>query len=783
MPSLAEMLGYLVQPLGGPMLPMLPKAASNATGGSIPGVVGPKGPPLSSPAELMNALTAIGNAQYENKLREAQAEQARATAGLLKTAVELGGTGPTYTTGGAAATPAAPAAWGSLGAPDVSASGGVSTGGGAFRDPRGVEPLIREAAVRYGHDPDTAVKVAQSEGLGTFLGDGGKSGSAFQLYTGGGLGNEFQKETGLSPLDPKNEPAAIDWAMRNLDRTGWSPYHGAKKVGVGSRDGISVGSPGSLPAVPNFGGMMVGNQGPSYAPAGAPVARPDAVVGSVPLTGPIPGYPTVRSAADRDYIAANPVSGAPMSLAPGLPTSMPAVPQGLASGMPRLDDASLARARRMENIYGILGKKMPTWAEEGVKMAPGGSMSPEYKGTIAATEAWAKVAPELFTQTQLKQVQGGIDLSLKEKQSMLDRANDEQKQRLADELKNRSEGRLFDPVTGAAVPVPGFNDVAAGTRGAVTGAEEAAKLPIQNARDLFQAQLARASKQLEQTGAASLDLVPITVDTPGGGREEIQGTREQAARLARGEAVPELGIAGRNVAPAAPGAVVPGAAGELAPGGVLAPPGRRVVGKAVGPAEQLRQAQTTARVAIDTKAAEEIGTQATMGRRLLPLLDEVTRLADKTPEGWAGPVAASIARSAAGIGFPVSERMSNAELMQSISQRLIPIVREPGPTSERELNIYLRAVPGLMQSADGRKKVAEVTRALVQRTIDISTVYRDNVGALDLTEKLAKLDKPLLTNDQRRAMGDDVPPDGKQIGTYKGKPVYLMPDGSRKVLQ
>ena len=110
-------------------------------------------------------------------------------------------------------------------------------------DPRGMEPVIRSLAQKYGHDPDIAMKVARSEGLGAFYGDGGKSGTAFQLYTGGGLGNEFQKETGLDPLDPKNEVAAIDWALKNLDRTGWSPYHGAKKVGIGPRDGIGTGAP------------------------------------------------------------------------------------------------------------------------------------------------------------------------------------------------------------------------------------------------------------------------------------------------------------------------------------------------------------------------------------------------------------------------------------------------------------------------------------------------------------------------------------------------------------
>lgn len=105
-------------------------------------------------------------------------------------------------------------------------------------DPRGMVPFIRETANKYGVDPDTAVKVAGSEGLRTFLGDGGKSGGAFQLYTGGGMGNDFQKETGLDPLDPKNEKATIDYALKNVPKTGWTPFHGAAKVGVGPREGI-----------------------------------------------------------------------------------------------------------------------------------------------------------------------------------------------------------------------------------------------------------------------------------------------------------------------------------------------------------------------------------------------------------------------------------------------------------------------------------------------------------------------------------------------------------------
>lgn len=164
--------------------------------------------------------------------------------------------------------------------PVLPPSNSLILGGGAGLDPRGMIPHIRAAAAKYGVDPAVAIRVARSEGLGTFLGDSGKSGGAFQLYTGGGLGNEFQKETGLDPLDPANEPATIDWAMKNLPRTGWEPYHGAQRVGVANREGI--------------GGSKLGLDGP------APDLR-------------TPANPLTVQATDSDASWIPPASSAPAS--------------------------------------------------------------------------------------------------------------------------------------------------------------------------------------------------------------------------------------------------------------------------------------------------------------------------------------------------------------------------------------------------------------------------------------------------------------------------------------
>ena len=126
--------------------------------------------------------------------------------------------------------------------------GGTDYGGklgtklGGRGDPRGLEGYIRQTASKYGIDPDVAMRVAQSEGLNQFTSGirGETSYGAFQLHTGGGLGDEFRKATGLDPADPKNEKATIDYALKKASQGGWGPWHGAAHVGIGRMQGIGV---------------------------------------------------------------------------------------------------------------------------------------------------------------------------------------------------------------------------------------------------------------------------------------------------------------------------------------------------------------------------------------------------------------------------------------------------------------------------------------------------------------------------------------------------------------
>jgi hypothetical protein len=179
---------------------------------------------------------------------------------------------------------------------------------------------------------------------------------------------------------------------------------------------------------------------------------------------------------------------------------------------------------------------------------------------------------------------------------------------------------------------------------------------------------------------------------------------------------------------------------------------RKASATSINTAEGFGAAQTKARVGVDAKIAQDVAEQAITGRRLMPVLDELSYLADKTPEGWRGSLAPTVGKTLATLGVAVPQGASNAEAFQALAQRLVPIVREPGATSQGEMALYLSAGPALSGTANGRRQIIEINRAMIQRSQEIAKVYRENIGAPDLYEKLAALDKPLFSDDQRAAM-------------------------------
>ena len=121
------------------------------------------------------------------------------------------------------------------------AGGGGASGRG---DPRGMLAAVRQTAIKYGINPDLMERVARGEGLGARYagGDRGTSFGAMQLHRGGpgSVGTEFERQTGKSLSDPRNEAAEIDFAGKWIKQHGWGAWSAARIRGITGKLGVGI---------------------------------------------------------------------------------------------------------------------------------------------------------------------------------------------------------------------------------------------------------------------------------------------------------------------------------------------------------------------------------------------------------------------------------------------------------------------------------------------------------------------------------------------------------------
>lgn len=104
---------------------------------------------------------------------------------------------------------------------------------------------IREAAKKYGIDPEVALRVYAGEGKAGYVGDDNSSFGPFQLHYGGvsqkfphpGLGDQFTKDTGLDARDQSTAKEQVNWvlAYAKLHQSwkDWSSMRGHENEGFG----------------------------------------------------------------------------------------------------------------------------------------------------------------------------------------------------------------------------------------------------------------------------------------------------------------------------------------------------------------------------------------------------------------------------------------------------------------------------------------------------------------------------------------------------------------------
>jgi hypothetical protein len=143
--------------------------------------------------------------------------------------------------------------------PDRTPTSGAIPGVGA----KEVNDYTRQAASKYGIDPDIASRFLGQEssyGQARRPGDKGTSFGPFQLHfapDGKAMGDDFYRDTGLDPRDPRTWKQQIDYAMMRASQDGWSPGWTTtmKKLGLNQWSGITTN--------PKFARLQRSNQQPA----------------------------------------------------------------------------------------------------------------------------------------------------------------------------------------------------------------------------------------------------------------------------------------------------------------------------------------------------------------------------------------------------------------------------------------------------------------------------------------------------------------------------------------
>jgi peptidoglycan hydrolase-like protein with peptidoglycan-binding domain len=115
-----------------------------------------------------------------------------------------------------------------------------------------MERIITKEAKLRGMDPGVAIRIFRAEGAGSYQSGVARSGKGslggreasfgpYQLYIGGGLGNNYQKATGRDLTTDNTVDGITNQIRFALDMAvseTWQPWYGRGPAGVGKTDGL-----------------------------------------------------------------------------------------------------------------------------------------------------------------------------------------------------------------------------------------------------------------------------------------------------------------------------------------------------------------------------------------------------------------------------------------------------------------------------------------------------------------------------------------------------------------
>jgi hypothetical protein len=166
----------------------------------------------------------------------------------------------------------------------------------------------------------------------------------------------------------------------------------------------------------------------------------------------------------------------------------------------------------------------------------------------------------------------------------------------------------------------------------------------------------------------------------------------------------------------------------------------------------------------DTDTLKQVNEGAQQARAMVNMFTRAEEAVRQVPEGTGAQLLPIIGQTARALGVDI-QGTSEAEVLNSLRNQLAALQRVPGSgaTSDRDMALYLQAVPRLGNTREGNLKLIDMGRRLMERRIQEAGVWRRNIGQPDIMEKLDELG-PVFSAQERQILQQDATPLRDQTG-------------------
>lgn len=108
-------------------------------------------------------------------------------------------------------------------------------------------------------------------------------------------------------------------------------------------------------------------------------------------------------------------------------------------------------------------------------------------------------------------------------------------------------------------------------------------------------------------------------------------------------------------------------------------------------------------------------------------LERMEQLLAGVDGGRLSPVGLEVASALNSMGIKVDPRLGNKEASEALARELAGGLRQPGtgPMTDKDFENFLRQVPSLSKTAEGRRQIIETQRRALNRDIQISKMARE----------------------------------------------------------